>query len=60
MKKKKYWYMFHIRYCPVCGYEEKWKERVYDKPKPKDDNARYDWQYMQNHYCWAIVESEEE
>lgn len=51
MNKKKYWYLFHIRYCPVCGYEEKWKERIYDEPKPKEDGKRYDWQYLINCDC---------
>jgi len=49
---KKYWYLFHVCYCPVCGYLDVWKERIYNKPKPVNEDERYDWEIMQNHYCW--------
>lgn len=29
---KKYWYVCHVEYCPVCGCERKYRERVYEKP----------------------------
>ena len=39
--KKKYWYKFITYYCPQCGRDSTWKERVYDKPRPKDKQHRY-------------------
>ena len=35
-----YWYLFRHEFCPVCGQEEKWKERKF-MPKPKDRKDRY-------------------
>lgn len=35
--------------CPLCGKEDCWKERVYDKSKPKNPARRYSikevWDY---------------
>lgn len=47
-----YWYLFRYEYCPVCGAENRWKERIYDRPKPKDRKDRYIGGYM-NCYCEA-------
>ncbi len=33
--KKTYWYLYHYEECPDCGGFYNWKERVYDRPKPK-------------------------
>lgn len=29
--KRKYWYRTTIRACVLCGYEDRYKERVYDE-----------------------------
>jgi len=46
---KKYWYKFITNYCPQCGKSSTWKERVYDKPKPKKRENLYSerevWDY---------------
>jgi hypothetical protein len=39
--KKEYWYKFFIEECPVCGRSSEWKERIYDKPRPKKKEDRY-------------------
>jgi len=36
-----YWIKYHIETCPVCGKEDRWQERIYKKPKPKDFRKRY-------------------
>lgn len=33
MTTKKYWYICDLHECPVCGHSEKYRERVYKKPK---------------------------
>ena len=48
MEDYKYWYMFHITYCPDCGREEIQRERVYGKrPEKKEQRINrkevYDW-----------------
>jgi len=48
---KKYWYKFYINYCPVCGSEDKWKERQYTK-KPKDGAKRYE---VRERYDWCDI-----
>ena len=49
--KKKYWYRFITEYCPQCGNDSTWKERIYDKPKPEKKQDRYIfkevWDYCQ-------------
>jgi len=40
---KKYWYKFTVYWCVLCGHETKYKERIYDKPKPDDYYERYIW-----------------
>lgn len=51
MKNKKYWYLYRIGECPVCGKDKSHRVRMYTK-KPKDSNKRiifindietYDW-----------------
>ncbi len=44
-----YWYLFRYEYCPVCGRERRWKERVYDRPKPIDREDRYVGTYINCH-----------
>jgi len=29
---RKYWYKTTIHYCPLCGREKRYRERVYTKP----------------------------
>ena len=38
MKKKKFWYKFTHYYCPQCGKEKVFQDRITNIPKPK----RYD------------------
>jgi len=38
--KKKYWYKFWYRYCPLCGRTQTFKERQYSG-KPKDMRERH-------------------
>jgi len=33
MAKQKYWYICYVHYCPVCGHERRFRERVYEKPE---------------------------
>lgn len=37
--KKNYYYKTTIWYCPLCGKEDKFRERIYAK-KPKDISKR--------------------
>lgn len=37
---KKYWYLFHYEECPDCGKFYRWKERIYDRPKPENLSDR--------------------
>lgn len=41
-KKKKYWYLFTVFECPVCGSWETIKERQYT-PKPEDPAKRHEF-----------------
>lgn len=47
---KKYWYKFLMHWCPICGKETKWKERIYDRPKPKDIEDRHVYSEIYD-YC---------
>ena len=46
--KSKFWIRFNIYQCPVCGYEDIIRERVFDEEKPKELEKRY---LVNNHYC---------
>lgn len=42
----KYWYKTTINLCPVCGREQKYRERQYAFPKPPNTvvvKEVYDW-----------------
>lgn len=39
--KGKYWIQFTTWLCPVCGKEETYQVRIYDRPKPKDYHRRH-------------------
>lgn len=42
--KRKYWYQTTIEFCPVCGSEDRYRERVYEKPEvPIILKEHYDW-----------------
>ena len=41
MKEGKYWYKYTTFYCPVCGHEDRYKERVYNEFKPKEYYKRH-------------------
>lgn len=45
-----YWYKFTTLYCPVCGREEKYKERQYTE-KPEDNLERH---VFEDRYDWCI------
>jgi len=49
MNKKKYWYLFNLIECPVCGRLDKFKERMYSK-RPKNKVDRYSYQ---QEYCYC-------
>lgn len=31
--KRKYWYLTTVYFCPLCGSEKCYRERVYEQPK---------------------------
>jgi len=35
-----YWYLTTIYECVLCGHETKYRERIYDRPKPRDRSDR--------------------
>lgn len=39
--KPGYWVRFVIEECVLCGRQYKYKEYIYDMPKPDDPNERY-------------------
>lgn len=49
-EKKKYWYSFYIKSCPVCGSTDTYKIREYT-PKPEDYNKRYEYAEV---YDWCF------
>lgn len=51
-RKRKYWYLFVIQECPVCGRDHSYKERKYT-PKPKDAQDRYQ---RKDAYDWCDVD----
>ena len=40
--KKKYWIFKITYYCPLCGGEDVYRERMFTK-KTKDHNKRSEW-----------------
>lgn len=38
--KKPYWYKTTIEECVLCGWSDKWRERMYTE-KPKEVSQRY-------------------
>ena len=48
--KTKYWILFTIRECPVCGRSDEYRERIYDRPKPVDNKDRY---HFEQFYDWC-------
>lgn len=44
--KQKFWYQIIVWMCPVCGSEQKFKERVYKKP---ENNY-----IVEDHYDWCL------
>lgn len=39
---RKYWYKLTIHYCPVCGSEDRYRERQFT-PRPADRMKRIEW-----------------
>lgn len=50
--KKKYWIFKTTYYCPLCGREDVYRERMFTK-KPKDHNKRSEW-IDKYDYCEAL------
>lgn len=39
-----YWYKTTVHYCPCCGNEKRYRERVYEKPiNPYEFHDYYDY-----------------
>ena len=38
----KYWYQIYVDFCPACLSEDRWRERVYKKPKGSIWHEVYD------------------
>ena len=54
-ENKKYWYLFHVVECPLCGKMEKYRERKYSKkPENKEDRYFYEqvYDYCDEGYYW--------
>ena len=51
-EKQGYWYLCTYYVCVLCGRTETYKERVYDRPKPKQYAKRhiYNEELCGNHY----------
>jgi ribosomal protein L37E len=45
-----YWYEYQHDYCPVCGWSDDYKVRVYDRPKPDTYQERHHYEEVYN-YC---------
>lgn len=41
--KTKYWYKTTVHYCPICGSDETFRERVYQKPDKWEWHEYYDY-----------------
>lgn len=39
--KRKYWILFYVEECVLCGANREYRERIYDRPKPEDGTERY-------------------
>lgn len=39
--KRKYWILFKIEECVLCGITTETRTRVYDRPKPQKVEDRY-------------------
>jgi len=39
-----------VHYCPVCGRDDTYKERVYDEEKPKEWEKRFTFKEVWD-YC---------
>ncbi len=50
---RKFWILFEIHECPVCGSSTTYRERVYDRPKPKWAAQRYK-QVVAYDWCDAL------
>ena len=58
MKRKrhrKHWYFQWFHECPVCGYEDKGRERRYGR-KPKDPDKLYEFSQLgcAGGTCWSL------
>ena len=45
-----YWYKTTVYYCPLCGRDDTYKERVYDEEKPKEWEKRFTFKEVWD-YC---------
>jgi hypothetical protein len=39
--KRGYWYIEESWYCPQCGHDRTYRERIYDRPKPEEWEKRH-------------------
>lgn len=51
--KCKYWYLYYIGECPVCGRDASYKVRQYT-PKPIDLEKRYIQLSYNQTYCGCL------
>ena len=51
---KRWWIRFTINACPICGRGDTYRERIYNKPKPKDKAKQYDYNGMAYDWCNAL------
>ena len=52
IRKPSYWILFETEYCPVCGYENTYQERIFDEPKPERYEDRHIWHEW---HCGCVI-----
>lgn len=53
VNQRKYWILFETWWCPICGKEETFQERIYDREKPVEWNDRHHLKEVWD-YCDAF------
>lgn len=51
--KRTYWILTTIHECPICGRGNTYRERIYNRPKPKEPSKRYEYHDTYD-YCDAL------
>jgi hypothetical protein len=50
---KRYWYLWYIGECPVCGKDKSYRERKYtSKPKNREDRIKH--MTCEETYCGCV------